>query len=422
MTSSSTENQTKSWPVFPINVLGLFCFLILLEGFKIQNHCSRFSATIYLLLAIAIPIVVAEALVLKSYRHKDTGLDFKTSTQADNRRVLVKILGLYLSMGFVGLLYFIFPEYRKSSYHPYWILLQYLAPIICIAAIPYIYVLDKYLIEKEDGNWHAGMFFLGQLDRIDRNILKNHFLGWLVKGFFLALMFTYLVGNISHFQIHSIFEDFLNAFTRSPDDFYRSMIKLIFTIDLAYVSVGYILTLKIFNSHIRSVEPTVLGWLAALACYQPFWDFFYNGYLGYNNDNFNFDNWLGGSPAILISWASAILILLIIYVWATLQFGIRFSNLTHRGIITNGPYGYCKHPAYVSKNISWWLISVPFISASGPVEAIKSCLLLVCVNLIYYLRAKTEEAHLAKDKAYRAYLDYMDKHSLYSRLRQRFIS
>lgn len=35
-----------------------------------------------------------------------------------------------------------------------------------------------------------------------------------------------------------------------------------------------------------------------------------------------------------------------IYAWATIMFGGRFSNLTHRGIITNGPYPWTKHPAY----------------------------------------------------------------------------
>ena len=32
------------------------------------------------------------------------------------------------------------------------------------------------------------------------------------------------------------------------------------------------------------------------------------------------------------------LALLVVYVWATTAFGIRFSNLTHRGIFANGPY------------------------------------------------------------------------------------
>jgi hypothetical protein len=55
----------------------------------------------------------------------------------------------------------------------------------------------------------------------------------------------------------------------------------------------------------------------------------------------------------------------IIYVWSTAVFGLRFSDLTHRGIITNGPYRWVKRPAFLTKNLSWWMISVPFIAGAG---------------------------------------------------------
>jgi hypothetical protein len=51
-----------------------------------------------------------------------------------------------------------------------------------------------------------------------------------------------------------------------------------------------------------------------------------------------------------------------IYAWATVAFGFRFSNLTHRGILTHGPYAWTKHPAYVSKNLFWWCAVLPFLS------------------------------------------------------------
>src|SRR5262249_38815160 len=111
-------------------------------------------------------------------------------------------------------------------------------------------------------------------------------------------------------------------------------------------------------------------------------------------------------------WGSLILVLVVIYVWATIAFGGRFSNLTHRGIITNGPYRFTKHPAYLSKNLSWWLISTPFIITGGVGEAFRRCVLLLMLNGIYYLRAKTEERHLALDPVYVQYARWMDKHGL----------
>ena len=94
------------------------------------------------------------------------------------------------------------------------------------------------------------------------------------------------------------------------------------------------------------------------------------------------------------------------------SFGGRFSNLTHRGIITNGPYRYTKHPAYLAKNLSWWLLAMPFMVSDGVGAALSRCALLLCLNALYYLRAKTEERHLALDPVYVAYAAWIDEHGL----------
>ncbi len=418
MRASRIQNHYKSWPSIYTSACGLICFFIMLEGVKIQTYCGSFAAAVILLLSIAIPIIIAEAIAFKSYKHPETGLDFSVGTPVDMRRFFVKLLGLYASMLFIGLIYFLYPEYKSGFYNNYYKLLKYLVPITCVLAIPYIFILDKYLIEKQDANWHAGMFVLCKFNRVDKEIFKNHLLGWLVKGFFLPLMFTYLVKNIGTFQNNSIVGATVGMFNGNPAGFYHTITTLIFTIDLAWVSVGYMATFKILNSHIRTVEPTFFGWFVALVCYHPFWSSINANYLRYNSDGYNFDSLLGAYPPVMVAWGVIVLLLLCIYVWATLQFGIRFSNLTNRGIITNGPYKYCKHPAYVSKNLSWWLITVPFISNQGFAEAVRNCLLLANVNLIYFLRAKTEEAHLGKDPAYQAYLAYMKEHSLYSKIKK----
>jgi protein-S-isoprenylcysteine O-methyltransferase Ste14 len=104
--------------------------------------------------------------------------------------------------------------------------------------------------------------------------------------------------------------------------------------------------------------------------------------------------------------------LLFIYALCTVSFGLRFSNLTHRGIITSGPYRFTKHPAYWSKNLSWWLVSVPFVSEFGWKMALRNCCILGLVNLIYYARARTEERHLSRDPTYVAYALWMNEHGL----------
>ena len=75
-----------------------------------------------------------------------------------------------------------------------------------------------------------------------------------------------------------------------------------------------------------------------------------------------------------------------------------------------------KHPAYISKNISWWLISIPFISYEGFDVAIKHSLLLLLLNVIYYLRAKTEERHLSLDPVYVQYATAMNERGIFKNI------
>ena len=113
-------------------------------------------------------------------------------------------------------------------------------------------------------------------------------------------------------------------------------------------------------------------------------------------------------------WAAWLVFLTAVYAWATVAFGIRFSNLTYRGVLTNGPYRYTRHPAYLSKNLFWWCSTLPFLVMNDSfVDMVRNTFFLLCVNGIYYWRAKTEEAHLlAEDPKYREYYAWMDEHGL----------
>jgi protein-S-isoprenylcysteine O-methyltransferase Ste14 len=156
----------------------------------------------------------------------------------------------------------------------------------------------------------------------------------------------------------------------------------------------------------------MLGWAVALVCYDPFWSVIGNHYLNYETP-YKWGAWLEQYPVLYVVWGSSILLLVFIYVWATISFGARFSNLTHRGIITNGPYRWTKHPAYVAKNLSWWMIAIPFIAGGTPMICLRNCLMLLGLNGIYFLRAKTEEWHLSRDPTYRSYADWIAEHGLF---------
>ena len=92
-----------------------------------------------------------------------------------------------------------------------------------------------------------------------------------------------------------------------------------------------------------------------------------------------------------------IIFLYTIFVWGTVALGVRFSNLSNKGINGRGPYGFIRHPAYASKNIAWWFEHMQYMKGGSNI------LPLICWNIVYTLRAITEERHLMKDPAYRAY-------------------
>jgi protein-S-isoprenylcysteine O-methyltransferase Ste14 len=197
--------------------------------------------------------------------------------------------------------------------------------------------------------------------------------------------------------------------------FYDVSYNAIFLFDLLFGALGYVFTFRLLDTHIRSAEPTVFGWVVCLMCYQPFWSVFSN-YLQYEQDKFYWDNLTRSHPVVYVVWGCLILAASAIYAYATVSFGLRFSNLTHRGIITSGPYRWTKHPAYIFKCVSFWLISIPFLSNRGLGPALAQSALLILANAIYIARAYTEERHLSRDPVYREYQQFIRQHGAIARL------
>lgn len=236
------------------------------------------------------------------------------------------------------------------------------------------------------------------------DILRDHF----VKAFFLPLM----IGSTSTFadQVLSKIPPFGSGLV-----WFLWPMALLYLIDVTFASVGYLSTFRRFDAHIRSSNPYWTSWIFALVCYPPF--FTWLGFIGLTQYKTGpeWHHWLHDSePLVIYIWGGAILFLTAIYAWATIAFGIRFSNLTHRGIITHGPFRWTKHPAYIAKNLSWWLFFTPFLSHQGTGMAVTSCITLLCINFIYLVRAKTEEKHLLSDPEYRKYSQWIKENGLFA--------
>lgn len=348
-------------------------------------------------------VLGVDALWQGVYRRESTGL-VPGHHDPSLSRTAVKFLGLLGSLGLLAFGYWALPVYGDGFYGPYFLMLEKLVPAWLAAAVPYFYLVDRRMREPKDGYWQLGQVLLLRWREVDGAMLGQHLLGWLVKGFFLPLMFVYMCQDMERALAYGA--GTVTGFGPLYDSGYGAM----YFADVTMVSLGYLATLRIADTHIRSTEPSFLGWGVALACYQPFWGFVSGNYLAYRT-GFGWKDWLADSPVAYTVWGGAILALTAVYLWATLAFAGRFSNLTHRGIITNGPYRYSKHPAYLAKNLSWWMIAVPFLSQGGALDALLRCFMLLGVNALYWLRARTEERHLSRDPVYVEYALWMEEHA-----------
>jgi protein-S-isoprenylcysteine O-methyltransferase Ste14 len=167
---------------------------------------------------------------------------------------------------------------------------------------------------------------------------------------------------------------------------------------------------------------TSAAWVAALMCYPPFILMGGGGPLSYHENTADWAWWMQGHTALLWVWGALLVFLTAIYAWATVAFGLRFSNLTYRGVLTNGPYRFTRHPAYLSKNLFWWCSTLPFLATTGALtDVVRNTVILALVSAVYFWRARTEEKHLlAEDAKYREYHAWMTENAPITRGFNRF--
>lgn len=375
-------------------------------------------AALAAMLFTAVPMAAWSVLVDKVHLRPSTGIDWHSRRPLAESLPLsvVKLSGLWATWALLAAFYGLARWYWTGPYLFAMEVLAFAAAPLVALSIPYVIWLDRHMVNPRDGTWHFGAFVLG-LGVIGRETwepaqIAKHWRAWIIKGFFGAFMISILPGGFAQ-----VVEAEPARFLGNPVEFAMLLVTLLFVIDVQIGTVGYLLTLRPLDSHIRSGNPLLAGWLAALLCYPPFvW-----GIIGPNDQVLSYEigtpgwaHWFAGSEALLWAWGGLLVFLTAIYAWATVVFGIRFSNLTYRGVLTHGPYRFTRHPAYLSKNLFWWASVLPFLVTTGSLaDAVRNTCFLLVVNAIYYWRARTEEAHLlAEDEKYRAYHAWMEERGL----------
>ena len=75
--------------------------------------------------------------------------------------------------------------------------LYFFVPFMLIAAPFYVAYVDRRQIEPEDAYAEIGAFILAGTVPQKTEQLRQHVLGWMVKGFFLPLMFVYICQTLA---------------------------------------------------------------------------------------------------------------------------------------------------------------------------------------------------------------------------------
>ncbi len=407
-------------------LVGLFLAVLIARNFGAIAATFGFSgmperadgpyAALVCVLLCGLPMVGWSLFVDKVHRRPSTGIDWnlRRSVSEVLDDSIVKITGLWVTWGLIAAIYGLFRFWWNNQYanFPFSMKIFEAAAIpLVLTSVPYVVWLDRHLVNIRDGAWHLGAWVAGRGDWQAEEIF-HHLRAWAVKGFFLAFMISIvpgLFGEIVRMDWSKVAD--------TPVGLTHALISAMFLIDVHIATVGYLLTLKPLDAHIRTANPYLAGWVAALMCYPPFTLMAPGGPFDYHIATSEWHRWFYNYEALLWIWGAVLVALTAFYAWATFAFGLRFSNLTNRGIITNGPYAFTKHPAYLSKNTYWWLSTLPFLATSGSiVDAIRNSLLLGLVSAIYYWRARTEEKHLMADPDYAAYANWMWKHGAIPRV------
>jgi protein-S-isoprenylcysteine O-methyltransferase Ste14 len=328
--------------------------------------------------------------------------------------MLSLVMGVYRTANEYG-----FRANQAGYYKPWFVVMDTFWYIYLIGGLPYV-LLTRALQHSPRSDRKQGAFTVMKVarlawrrittsdvevppfDRYDRSAL----LGLGVKFFFVPLMTVFFADQFLHLVKNYDWmrgENFHLA-NVTMRDVHNVSHSVIFSVDVGLAWCGYVVSSRWIKNTLFSTEPTWEGWMVALFCYPPI-----NRIPGFffstppEDGFFNIPN-----PRVVAFFAICSILSFTVYTAATVMFGLRFSNLTHRGIIDTGPYALIRHPAYASKNFSWWCVMLPYalweIYTTKSPEPLLQVAGMVIMSALYYRRAITEEQHLSRDPEYRKYM------------------
>ena len=335
---------------------------------------------------------------------KNKKLKFRDlKTKIDPRESLFAILIISTTIAIPFFLGELFDSYPGASFSFDFL---YLFPVFALAT-PY-YLALQWEITGKRSFCNRIIEAVKKREKIPKRDTTQFLLMWAVKIIFIPLMYFWLITTTT------ILLNF--NWTLSPEKLASGLFVTGLSIDLLIGTSGYLLSSKIFKSEIISTDTYWLGWLSCLICYPPL--LYFLQLASTQTDNTTWSDYFDPSQPVYWAWATILSCSWIAYWASTLSFGIRFSNLSWRGLVDTGLYKHTKHPAYISKNLYWWMYTIPFIGAETWLETTRNILGMTTLSLIYLLRAKTEERHLLQFKEYQEYSKEIETKGAISKIKK----
>lgn len=328
----------------------------------------------------------------------------------------IKYLGVIFGLLIMFFFYWFIPEYDEIKYlQPILEVQNFVLILTLVFAYPMIFLSEYFLGNKKDGTYNLGLFLSLQIEKINWYKLRDGFLEWTIRTFFLTLNFTSSVYSIKLYR-----ENPLAFMDMSWVQMVITLELLIFLVIIIVITPGYFFSWRLIGSENKIIDSTWFGWVFLLICYQPFiGPFFYDTFQYWPEVSKAGDTamwaYMAGDNLILF-WLLAFGIVwgAWIHLLGEAIVGIRSSNLGNRGIVTTGVFAWTKHPVYVSKFIVWFCLTLPFFNGATVLESLQLGLAFVAVMGIYLARTLSEERILGADPDYRKYAFYMDKHSIFA--------
>ncbi len=363
----------------------------------LNNFSYIFQAKIILVLSLSISVLTR------------VDVPAQKKNTINKKRIKYKLTTLILIYLILIVFSFIMASlFNESSYFDFSIDALIALPIYLIIMCIWTVYVDRKQDNPEDIYFNFGRdLYAGNIKLKKYKVL---ILSTCIKMLFIPLMYAFSIKSIS------IVLNF-NNILENPLFFINYLFFFGICIDVTIALGGYLFSSTLLNNEVISVDDSWLGWLVCLICYPPFviiYRFFTE-----QVDNYIWSDWLRMDTPLYWLWAFLITITWITYWFSTFNLGFKFSNLSWRGLVNTGLYRYMRHPAYFSKNVYWWLHTVPFFGVMG-LDMLRNFLALSFVSLIYYLRAKTEEKHLLKFKEYQEYYTWIEKNGLWAKIKKKF--